>query len=349
MFPKADIFTHVYVPEAISPRIRSHRIQTTLIAKLPFASKLYKRYLPLMPFALEQLDLCSYDLVISSESGPAKGVLTKPDTLHICYCHSPMRYLWHMYNEYNRTITPLLRPFASVVSHWLRLWDYQTAARVDVFVANSQNVAQQIAKYYGRQAHVVPPPVDINLFRIDRRQPGEFYLSVGQLVRYKRVDLAIEAFNHLKRHLIVIGYGDEYKRLKRLAGPTIRFLGRQPTDSLRDHYARCRALVFPGEEDFGIVIVEAMAAGKPVIAYRRGGALDSVVDGSTGIFFGSQTVEAIVSAIARLEAMEDHFEPSRIAKHAQRFSRENFKSTFGKIISDKLNDHLSHRETSREH
>lgn len=334
LFPTADIFTHVYDPKAISPAIRRHSVTSTLIGRLPFAKRLYKFYLPLMPMALEQLDLRSYDLVISSESGPAKGVLTRPDALHVCYCHTPMRYIWNMYLDYKESVNPMLRPVMARLAGSLRVWDQYSAGRVDLFIANSGNVRRQIKKYYGRDAVVVHPPVDVDGFTAADEKVGDFYLSVGQLVRYKRIDLAIEACNHLSRQLVIIGEGPEYKSLRKLAGSTITFLGRQDFASLRQHYARCRALLFPGEEDFGIVPVEAIAAGRPVIAFRRGGALETVVEGRTGLFFNEQSAASLEQALLDFENIEHSFDPAKIAEHARQFSRAEFKRRIGEILAD---------------
>jgi glycosyltransferase involved in cell wall biosynthesis len=334
LFPTADIFTHVYDPAAVSPAIHRHSVRLTLIGRLPFAKRLYKLYLPLMPMALEQLDLRSYDLVISSESGPAKGVLTRADALHLCYCHTPMRYIWNMYLDYKQSVSPLLRPVIVWLAGSLRLWDQHSAARVDLFLANSSNVKRQIKKYYGRDAIVVHPPVDVDGFTATDEDAGDFYLSVGQLVRYKRIDLAIEACNRLNRRLIIIGEGPEYRNLRKLAGPSITFLGKQDFASLRWHYARCRALLFPGEEDFGIVPVEAMAAGRPVIALRRGGALETVIAGRTGLFFEKQNVESLERALLDFEGVESLFDPAIIMQHARQFSRSEFKRRMGKILAE---------------
>lgn len=331
LFPQADIFTHVYDPDAISPVIRQRVVKTTLISRLPFATRLYKNYLPLMPMALEQLDLRDYDLVISSESGPAKGVLTRPDTLHVCYCHSPMRYIWNMYLEYKKSANPLIRPIMTWLAGSLRAWDQSSSNRVDLFIANSENIRRQIRKYYRRDAAVVYPPVDVHAFATSAPSNG-YYLAIGQLVHYKRMDLAIEACNRLGRQLVVVGEGEEYESLRRIAGPTVRVVGKQDLAGLQEHYRSCRALIFPGEEDFGIVPVEAMAAGKPVIALRRGGAVETVVDGHTGLFFEEQSVEALQRSILQFEEIECSFDASAIARHARRFSREEFKRSFLEVL-----------------
>ncbi len=336
MFPEADLFTHVYDEEAMSATIRKHRVTTTFINKLPAAKKLYQTYLPLMPHALEALDLSAYDLVISSESGPAKGVITRPDALHLCYCHSPMRYLWDQYHAYRRTAGFAARLAMPILFPPLRQWDVTSAARVDHFIANSTSVAERIRKYWRREADVIAPPVSVARFGPKRRE--DFYLYVGELAPYKRADLAIEACTRMHRKLVVIGDGSEAKALQRRAGPSVTFLGRASDEVVADHYARCRAFLFPAEEDFGIVAVEAMASGRPVIAFGRGGARDSVIDGETGLFFQEQSVDAMAAAITRFEARENAFDDERIQAHARQFSREAFKRAMARKIIALLGD-----------
>lgn len=340
LYPDADIFSHVVDYGTLPPRVAKKTIVTSFIDKLPFAKRCYKYYLPLMPMAVEQFDLRGYDLVISSESGPAKGVLTSPDTLHICYCHTPMRYVWDMYHDYMSSSGRIKRFFMAPLIHYLRLWDRISADRVDHFVANSANVARRIAKHYRRKADIVYPPVAVDDFFISDHQ-DDFYLIVGQLVRYKRVDLAVTTFNRSGKHLVIIGEGEEMRSLQAIAGRNIVFLGRQSFEVLRDHYSRCKALVFPGEEDFGIVPVEAMASGRPVIAYGRGGALETVVDGKTGIFFYEQTEDALTEAVARFEQVESHFQPKVIRAHACQFGPERFRSELSSIVEARLRVHAS--------
>lgn len=333
MYPQADIFTHVVVPEAISAELRGHQIRTSFIAKLPQAARRYKTYLPLMPMALEQLDLTGYDLIISSESGPSKGIITPEGAVHLCYCHSPMRYIWNMYHDYRRSAGRLARFAMPLMTHYLRTWDESSAARVDSFVANSSTVASRIRRYYRRDATVIHPPVDIGAFApVGPDEVGDHYLMVGELVRYKRPDIAVRAFNALKRPLVIIGGGEMLAELKALAGPTVRVLGAQPFDQLRHHYARARGLIFPGEEDFGIVPVEAMASGRPVVAYGRGGATETVVDGRTGVFFDVQSEEALIAAVERIERLD--LDPAAIVTHARQFNPARFEAQLRTAVTD---------------
>ena len=295
MFPDADIFTHVYDPNAMSATINAHRVIETAVGRLPMAKRLYQSYLPFMPRALEQLDLTGYDLVISSEAGPAKGVIVSPDAYHLCYCHSPMRYLWDQYHIYRENAGLLSRTMMPLLSHNLRMWDVTSAARVDAFAANSHHVANRIRKYWRRESEVVHPPVDVDAFApAPEAEIGDYYLWAGELAPYKRPDLAVEAFRKLGLPLLVIGGSEKQRaRLAKTAPDNVTFMGKVPFDTLKHHLARCKALVFPGEEDFGIVPVEAMASGRPVIAYGRGGALDTVVDGRTGMLFKDQSVDGL--------------------------------------------------------
>lgn len=331
LFPRADLFTHVYVPDAVSPAIRNRRVRTSFIQKLPFAATQYQKYLPLMPLALEQLDLRGYDLVISSESGPAKGILTGAETLHLCYCHTPMRYLWDSYQDYLETAGPLSRLGLRLFSPGLRQWDALSAQRVDFFAANSHNVARRIAKHYRRSSTVIHPPVDADFFAPpDGRYPetDEYYLYAGHLTGYKRADLAIQACMRLNRKLLLVGEGPEMNRLRRMAGPDITFAGWLGPEALRDRLQRCRALLFPGEEDFGIVPLEALAAGRPVIAYGRGGALETVTHGQTGLHCAEQTVDSLCQAMRDFESGDFAFDPVRLTEAARRFSPEAFQKAF---------------------
>ncbi|MEL6416747.1 MAG: glycosyltransferase, partial [Pseudomonadota bacterium] len=305
MFPQADIYTHVVDRSKLSDTLNRHEIKTTFVSNLPFAKSQYQKYLPFMPRALEELDLTGYDLVISSESGPAKGVITSPDAFHLCYCHSPMRYIWDLYPHYLGTAGLLARQVFPGIAHRLRKWDVTSAARVDQFIANSNFVARRIRKFYRRDSEVVFPPVAVSEFAQARQAgPGEYYLAAGEMVGYKRFDLVVDAFTKLGAPLVVVGEGEQMKALQQRAGQNVKFVGRVKFSELKQRFGECKALVFPGEEDFGMIPVEVMAAGRPVIAYGKGGALDTVVDGKTGILFGEQTVDSLIDAVSRFEAVE---------------------------------------------
>lgn len=339
LFPQADIFTHVANPAALSDTLRAHPIRETFIARLPGARRMHPAYLPLMPRALEGLDLSGYDLVISSEAGPAKGVIAPPDAFHLCYCHSPMRYIWDQYHVYRDGAGAVPRTAMSVFAHRLRQWDVTSAARVDSFAANSNYIATRIAKYWRRDATVVHPPVAVEAFApAPAEEVGDYYLWLGELAPYKRPDLAVEAFNRLGLPLLMIG-GPERTAdaLRATAKDNVTFLGRASFDTLRHHLARCRAVIFPGEEDFGIVPVEAMASGRPVVAYGRGGALDTVVDGETGLLFSEQTVESMVAAVRRFEAERLwDVNPVKLTAHAYGFSEDAFRKGILSMLPEEL-------------
>ena len=337
IFPQADIFTHVVDPDALSPTLKQHTIHTSFINRLPRSKKWYQKYLPLMPRALEELDLTGYDLIISSESGPAKGVIAPPDALHLCYCHSPMRYLWDQHHVYRRDSGRLTGAVLSLVAPRLRVWDTASAARIDRIIANSHHVANRVEKYWRRSSDVVFPPVDIGEFATaPASELGDYYLWVGELAPYKRPDLLIEAFNENEKPLIVIGGPDKTaNQLSRQAKSNIQILGKTEFDVLKHHLARCRALIFPGEEDFGIVPVEAMASGRPVIAYARGGALDTVIDGKTGILFPEQTVGGLNRAIDRFENdLLPDLNSDDLVSHARQFSEGQFRHRILSVLND---------------
>jgi len=331
LYPNADLFTHVYDCKSVSEKIASRNISTTFIQNLPSAKNLYQNYLPLMPLALEQLDLRSYDLVISSESGPAKGVLTSPECLHICYCHTPMRYLWDMYHDYKQQVGFIKRLVMVPLIHYLRLWDVTSAQRVDLFIANSNYVAKRIWKIYRREAKVIYPPVHIENFILTKKLE-DFYLFVGHLSAYKRADLAVKAFNKLGKRLVVIGEGEQFGELKKIGKANIDLMGWQPISTIKEYYAKCRALIFPGKEDFGIVPVESMASGRPVIAFGDGGALETIVQYKTGIFFDQQSVEKLIEAVYYFEKYEQLFKPEVCIKQAMKFSSIRFKEEFKEFI-----------------
>lgn len=328
LFPDADIFTHVFVPEKVSEKIKAHKISTTFINSLPFAKKHYPKYLMLMPRALERLDLSEYDIVISSESGPAKGTILPTSTPHFCYCHSPMRYAWDQYHSYRGALKSIGRFIFDETVHRIRIWDAMSAQRVDHFVANSRFVKSRIKKFYRRDATVIHPPVDIQRF-VPCVGRGSYYLFVSELVKYKRADLAIAAFANSDRKLVIVGDGPERAALEQSATPNVQFVGRCSDDDLAGLYRGARALVFPGIEDFGIVPLEAMACGRPVVAFRDGGACDSVIDGVTGMFFDEQSPEALLDALETFERdFEDKLDPNVISAHARKFSPARFKREF---------------------
>lgn len=318
LLPDADIFTLFYDPSRVSETIRRHRVQASFLQPL---RRSYRSLLPLMPMALESFDLRGYDLIVSSESGPAKGVIATSNTRHVCYCHTPMRYLWDLYPAYRNewTRSRWKRACMTPLANYLRLWDFASAARVDRFVANSENVRRRIWKTYRRESHVVRPPVSVESFYW--RPAEDYYLVVSELVRYKRVDAAVRAFHQNGRKLRVVGDGPEYKALKRSAAPNIEFCGRVPDEDLRDLYARCRAFLMPGEEDFGIAMVEALASGKPVIALAKGGALEIVPDFG-GLLY--QQPEGLIQAIEQWDELEAAIDPPALQVYAAQFSEAEF-------------------------
>ena len=323
VFPDAPIYTLVYDRDRMPARFRDYDIRTTYIQKLPFATRIYRSLLPWMPGAFEALDLSEYDLVLSSSSSCSKGVITRPDAVHICYCHTPTRYIWDFYYTYHNNANWLVKRVMPHQIHKLRVWDKCAADRVDYFIANSHYIAQRIKKYYRRDADVIYPCVHINEQPLVPKE--DFYLVVGRFTWYKRMDLAVAACARLGKPLIVIGAGGEEARLKSLAGPTVQFLGGGLSDEeIRGYYLRAKAFLFPGEEDFGITPVEAQSAGTPVLAFGRGGACESVVDGVTGLFFEEQTVESVMDCIRRFEAGGVSGTPEQIRAHSRSFSEERF-------------------------
>src|SRR5262245_3863436 len=328
VFPQADLFAVVdFLPERHRHILGRRRVQTSFIQRLPFARRAFRAYLPLMPLAVEQLDLDRYDIVLSSSHAVAKGVLTRADQLHISYVHTPIRYAWDLQHEYLRSgglLAGLRNLLARPILHYLRLWDRLSADRVDSFVANSEYVARRINKTYRRPAHVIYPPVDVDRFSsVDRK--ADFYLAASRLVPYKRIDVIVEAFRQMpERQLVVIGDGPEYKRIAKRATPNIKLLGYQDNEVLTSHLQRAKALVFAADEDFGILPVEAQACGTPVIAYGRGGARETVIDGETGLFFSEQTPESLIAAVDRFESQPPIGDAAAIRQHALRFSTDRF-------------------------
>src|SRR5579859_8206868 len=336
LFPDAPLYTSMYDPRRVDPAFRSIDIRTTFMQKLPLVKKHHQPFLPLYPFAMERLDLRGYDLVLSSSSAFGKGVITRPGTMHICYCHTPMRWCWN-YDEYveRERLGKLARAVLPFFITNLRVWDQTTSMRVDHFIANSPVVADRIQKYYRREAVVIPPPIEASRFHFDPTvQPEDYFLVVSRFMPYKRIDLAIEACNQLGLPLLISGSGRDEQRLRKLAGPTIRFLGRLSDEEVLRYYARCRALILPGEEDFGITPLEAQASGRPVIAYGSGGALASVIDGVTGVFFKEQTVESLTEVLAAFD--ERKFDPEVIRNHALEFDISRFRRRILQFVEAKF-------------
>ncbi len=337
VFPDATIYATVCNRDALSEPLKSAKIVTSFLQKKK-AVKNHRKLFPFMPTAIESFNLNDYDIVISWSACVAKGVITKPSTLHVCYCHSPMRYAWEFAHEYagkmagkSRIVNKFLKYFLT----FIRVWDYSSSARVDYFATNSHNVAKRIYKHYRRKAEVIHSPVICDLFQpVD--ETCDYYLFVSRLQEYKRADLVIKACNQLGRPLIVIGKGPEEKKLRKMAGPTVKMLGYVSDEELRMYYAKCKAFLFPGEEDYGMAPLEAMSSGRPVIAYGYGGALETVVEGETGVFFKEQTVESLVSAMKRFE--ETEFSKEKIREHSLKFDESVFKSKMKKFISGKYRE-----------
>jgi len=354
LFPEATLFTLLHRPGSVSSIIEKMPIKTSFVQRFPFSQKIYPKYLLFFPTAIEQFDLNEFDLVISSSHCVAKGVVTPPETCHICYCLSPMRYAWEMYHSYffnnhsgilNKTLIPFFM-------NYLRSWDERSSQRVDYFVAISNYIKNRIEKHYRRSSDVIYPPVNTDFFQLSHKSE-DYFLVVSALVPYKRIDLAISAFNVLKFPLVIIGEGPEENNLKKMAARNIIFLPWQSKEKLKEYYSNCQALIFPGEEDFGIVPVEAQACGKPVIAYAKGGAKETVegilVSEETqklpksagqklsGLFFYPQTKEALLEAVKSFQKME--FEPTFIRKNSLKFDQKLFKEKISKYISEKLKEH----------
>ena len=334
LFPQATIFSTIHNQGAMSPAIEQMKIKTTFIQNLPLKEKKYRHYLPLMPLAIESFDFSGFDFILSTSVAVAKGALPSNNALHICYCNTPMRYIWDQYEEYfgKGRAGLITRAAMAMVAPYLRRWDVRTCSRVHYFISNSHNVAERVSRIYHRSSDVIYPPVSTELFTVSDHDEG-YYLIVSALVPYKRVDLALEAFNRLGERLLVVGSGPERKKLEKMSNKNIEFLGWQSDENLAKLYAGCRALIFPGVEDFGIVPLEAMASGKPVVAFGRGGALETIVaDGAspTGVFFYEQTVDALLGAIHVLG--NTTFDPYAIRRHTGKFDRKIFKQQIAEYI-----------------
>ncbi len=354
LYPEADLFTLLHIPGSVSSIIETRKIHTSFLQLLPFVEKKYRHFLPLMPLAIEKFDLTGYDLVLSSSHCVAKGVIPGKKTLHISYCYTPMRYIWDQYEQYfNRTASGILTSTAmGLIAPGLRRWDVRSSKRVDEFVAISRHVQKRIKKYYNRESTVIYPPVDSTFYSPTGERGEDFFLIVSAFAPYKRLDLAVEAFNELGYPLVIIGEGQSAEYLRSIAGPNIQFRGWLSNEEIRSCYARCRAFVFCGEEDFGITPLEAQCMGKPVIGFAKGGLLETVIPDRqtwksetgiseektchpTGVFFHQQTPDALITAIRHFEKVEDRFESEVIRNHALAFDLNIFSDRIWEFIEDR--------------
>ncbi len=340
MYPDAPIHTLLYDADRMEDRLREWDIRTSLLQDIPGALSLYKKLFFLMPVAIDYLDLSEYDLIVSSSCGWSKSAPQREGALHVSYVHSPARFMWFWADEYIETLDAgwAAKAFVRATIPPLRDWDRRTAQRAQYLVCNSLTTRQRIREAWDRDAHVVHPPVNIEQFQ-PGGEPEDYYLAVCTLNPYKRVDVAVDAFNRLGLPLLVVGDGPEFDTLRERARENVRFLGKVPDHEIAGLYARCRGFVMPQEEDFGIAPLEAQACGRPVIAYRAGGALETVIDGATGVFFDAQTPESLTEAVGRFEAME--FDVGRCRENAETFSVDCFKQKFGDFVQTRWEEHVS--------
>ncbi|MEX2052701.1 MAG: glycosyltransferase [Candidatus Paceibacterota bacterium] len=331
IFPSAPIYTLLHNKKFTEKFLPNVEIRSTFLQKIFNFTKSHKTLLPLMPIAVESLDLSEFDVVISSSVTFAKGLILKPQTLHICYCHSPTRQIWDWHSEYKKESKQSNRLVNSVFQHLLRIWDRHASTRVDQFIATSENVKHRIQKYYQRNSELIYPPVD--LVSANQTEKGEYFLIVSRLFKHKNVGIAVEAFNKLGWPLVIIGEGPEYKKLRKMAEKNVKFMGYQPDDLVQKYYAGCSGFIMPQEEDFGITPIEAMGHGKPVLALKRGGALEYVQEGINGEFFEDPTEEVLADGVRRIRANISKYDPSEIKRTVERFSRTRFESEIKNLIS----------------
>lgn len=336
LYPQATIYTLVYIPEAVSETIRRMPIRTSFIQNLPMGTHKYRYYLPFFPMAIEQFDLSGYDVVISHSHCAAKGVRVGPKTYHVCYCYTPMRYAWLFFEEYFGDKPKLLQPAIRWMLNRLRRWDLAASSRVTDFIACSKAVSDRIKHFYERESTVIHCPVNTDLYGTGNgsQGAGAYDLIVSAFVPYKRIDLAIEAYNRLRRPLWIVGGGPCEAELRKKAGPTIKFLGWKKPEEVAPLYQGCRALIFPGEEDFGIVPLEAQACGKPVVAFRKGGCLETVRENETGVFFDEREPASLAEAVLRLDRLA--LDPARLRAHAVGFDRRHFKEKIDRFVQEGL-------------
>jgi len=338
IFPNAPIYTSVYLPKNLPDSFKKMEIRTSFIQRLPFLNKHFKKYFLIYPFAFRNFNFSEYDIVLSSSSAYAKAIRVQPHTLHICYCHTPARFIWR-YNQYMKKekVNIFIKKFIYYLTFLLRRWDMNSNKKVDFFIANSENVKNRIRDIYNQDSKVIYPLVETNKFFI-APEIQSYFLVVSRLNAYKRLDIAIEAFNKLKLPLRIIGDGPYQKHLESMAKSNIRFLGKVNEKVLIRDYAYCQALIFPGEEDFGMIPVEAQASGRPVIAYAKGGALETVIEGITGIFFKKQAVDSLIGAIRRFERIKNNFDPKKIRENAIRFDKKIFQEKIKSFIKEKYRE-----------
>ena len=339
MFPEAPIFTSIYNKEKLK-EFKGANVKTSFIQNLPFAKNKHQLYLGLMPYAYENFDLSDFDIVISSSHACAKGIITKPETLHFCYCHTPMRYAWDNWHKYfeEYKMNRVFKGIAKKRIHKIRMWDRISADRVDHFIANSTITQRRINKYYNRTSTVIHPMIETSKYKIAKENKG-YFLAVGRLTPYKKFDLIVEAFNDLGLPLKIVGTGVMETELEEKAKKNIEFLGYVDDETLRKIYSESEALIFPQLEDFGITPLESMASGRPVIAFNQGGALDTVVDGETGVLFKKQNKRSLKKAVENYLAMKDKFDPVNIRAHVLKFDKKVFEKILIKYIKDKWNKH----------
>lgn len=337
IYPNAPIYTSLYNPDKLDNELKNIDVRTSFLQKIRSANKNHQKYFPLMPMAFENFDLNKFDVVLSSSTSCAKGIVTNPNTMHVCYCNSPMRYGWEFYYEYSNdsNMNKIKKKLLKYLMNYMRIWDVVSSNRVDYFIANSENVAKRIWKHYRRESVVIHPAVRCNLFNISDVDE-EYFFIVSRLVPYKRIDLAVEAFNELGLPLIIVGDGPEREKLEKMANGNIKFLGRQSDEVIKEHYSKCRAFIFPGEEDFGITPLEAQASGRPVIAYGKGGALETIIENETGIFFEEQTKNSLINAIKTFEGLQ--FDKELIRKHSLKFDESMFKEKIKRFVEIKYNE-----------
>jgi len=348
IWPQAPIYTLIHAPERVHHRFDKKTVRTSYLQKIPFSKTHHRLFPPLMMTAIEQFDLDYYDIVLSDSSSFAKNVITSPNTLHISYCHTPIRYGWDGCQSYIQEFSfpSLVKKLVPFAMNYIRVWDFYSTFGVDYFIANSNFVASRIAKYYKRKSTVINPPVDVDNFYISPAEKIEnYFLIVGRMMKYKKMDLAIEAFNQMKLPLKIVGRGVEYKNLKKIAGPTIEFLGRVSDEKLREIYSRAQAFIFPQEEDFGIVAIEALASGRPVIAFRAGDIAENIKDGESGVLFERQTVSDIIEAVKRFEKMK--FNPQKIRQASLRFSKKRFKREIKEFVEKAFEEKQKEKDFSR--